>query len=87
MAYKQPSSGLPFKELGSSPAKQYAKRTPKNVRATVDVDISDEMLKQNLKTGKKKVDLIQHTTGVSKNPTGKKIEKRRTDYLKSLDKK
>ena len=22
MAYKQPSSGLPFKELGSSPAKQ-----------------------------------------------------------------
>ena len=35
--------------------------------------------------GKSKVDLMQHLTGVNKNKTGEKIEKRRTDYLKSLD--
>ena len=39
------------------------------------------------KSGKSKVDYMQHVTGVNKNPTGKKIEKRRTDYLKSLDNK
>jgi len=54
---------------------EYRKRN-KNTRA-----------EKKVKIGKKKVDLMQHVTGVSKNPTGKKIEKRRTDYLKSLDKK
>ena len=38
------------------------------------------------KRGKSKVDLMQHVTGVNKNSTGEKIEKGRTDYLKSLDK-
>jgi len=40
---------------------------------------------ENLETGKRKVDLIHHTTGVRTNPSGKKTEKSRTDYLKSLD--
>ena len=37
------------------------------------------------KRGKSKVDLMHHVTGVNKNSTGKKIETKRTDYLKSLD--
>jgi hypothetical protein len=41
---------------------------------------------ENLETGKRKVDLMHHITGVRKNPSGKKTEKSRTDYLKSLDK-
>ena len=36
MAYKQPSSGLPFKQMGSSPIKQYKK--PTGPRAEIKVE-------------------------------------------------
>ena len=104
MAYKQKSSGLPFKELGSSPAKQQSLRkydipgeegTPEGESFETSLAKVEKESKAKrersrgrvtAKRGKSKVDLMQHVTGVSKNPTGKKIEKKRTDYLKSLDK-
>ena len=107
MAYKQKSSGLPFKELGSSPAKQRSNReydipgekgTPKDEsfetslsKVEKESEAKSERRKKkrlhDAKRGKSKVDYMQHVTGVNKNSTGEKIEKRRTDYLKSLDKK
>jgi len=62
----------------SVPSGSISAKTSKEAR-------NDANAKKTLKRGKAKVDYMQHTTGVNKNPTGKKIEKRRTDYLKSLD--
>tara|TARA_R110000823_G_scaffold50389_1_gene126421 strand:+ start:93 stop:497 length:405 start_codon:yes stop_codon:yes gene_type:complete len=36
MAYKQPSSGLPFKQLGSSPVKQFAGSDKKDILSEVE---------------------------------------------------
>ena len=146
MAYKQKSSGLPFKELGSSPAKHVIpqpavrrvshnkkygkghkdhdseinrplgpkkpspalqqsnrkydapseKGIPKGESFETSLSKAEKESKAKskrsrgrvtAKRGKSKVDYMQHVTGVNKNSTGEKIEKGRTDYLKSLDKK
>tara|TARA_R110000824_G_scaffold170479_1_gene347868 strand:- start:1570 stop:2082 length:513 start_codon:yes stop_codon:yes gene_type:complete len=59
MAYKQPSSGLPFKQLGSSPAKKkptgsidFWNQTPEEVKAS----------KTRSTTPKKKIDHVKRTT-------------------------
>ncbi len=86
---KYNNSAFPFKSpmkkadgLGSiAPLDTSNPKVPSGRISTHDNDKESE----NLKTGKRKVDLMHHITGVRKNPSGKKTEKSRTDYLKSLD--
>ena len=81
MAYKQKSSGLPFKELGSSPAKQYRKRETKGPVAEKNIDIESEMGRIHTASSKRKVDMIHNTTGIRKNKEGEEVEKRRTNAI------
>tara|TARA_R110002020_G_scaffold147094_1_gene322166 strand:+ start:1989 stop:2264 length:276 start_codon:yes stop_codon:yes gene_type:complete len=45
MGYKQPSSGLPFKQIGSSPAKQGKTKLGEKIRALVSVPFGKESYK------------------------------------------
>lgn len=75
-----------------SESKEKTRTSPALQRETIDVDkelrkqVKDYKGKKTLKKGQKKVDYIQHTTGLRKNPTGEKIEAKRKKYLESLNK-
>jgi len=74
MGYKQPSSGLPFKELGSSPAKQ---------------DLQDQLKKQG-KHYKKTAEVVarenQDITPSEQTEESKKVISKKTqDYVDYVD--
>ena len=48
MAYKQPSSGLPFKELGSSPARQ-------ETQTTEEKEYGDKLMERLIKQDNKRM--------------------------------
>ena len=85
--------------IGASPAKQQSTRkyappsedgvpaSLSEIEAKSKAKLESSHGRVTAKRGKSKVDYMQHVTGVNKNTTGKKIEKGRTDYLKSLDNK
>lgn len=81
MAYKQPSSGLPFKQLGSSPAKQsidFWNQTPiDHVKRTTDKIHSTE---------KKIGELNKSRANVIKKIKGSVVEISKKDIIKQMKK-
>lgn len=76
MGYKQPSSGLPFKELGSSPAKQTEDLQEKNKR----------LGKPYKKTAKESAEHHRKVTPSSQTKEGKKTVSPKTqEYVDYVD--
>ena len=85
MAYKQPSSGLPFKQLGSSPVKQKHPSTIDFWNQPAENRVSMEEPKAKTTTPKKGIDHVGRTVD-KLHSTEKSIGKSKEALSKSIKK-
>ena len=71
----------PFKQVKPKEGPVVPEETLDEFAGRVTEESKSKKEKEKLKVGKKKVDYVQHITGVSKNPTGEKIETARKKAL------
>ena len=64
----------------------FIQKEKENIDEELERQIEKYKGEKTLKKGQKKLDYIHHITGIRTNPTGEEIEKKRTDYLESLNK-
>lgn len=89
MAYKQPSSGLPFKQLGSSPAKQsidFWNQTPEEYQKKQKIDHVKRTTDKIHSTEKKIGELNKSRANVIKKVKGPVVEISKKDIIKQMKK-
>ena len=89
MAYKQPSSGLPFKQLGSSPAKQsidFWNQTPEEYQKKQKIDHVKRTTDKIHSTEKKIGELNKSRANVIKKIKGSVVEISKKDIIKQMKK-
>jgi hypothetical protein len=71
----------PLKQVKPKEGPVVPEETLDEFASRVSEESKSEREKKKLKVGKKKVDYVQHVTGVNKNPTGEKVETARKKAL------
>lgn len=89
MAYKQPSSGTPFKQMGSSPAKQsidFWNQTPEEYQKKQKIDHVKRTTDKIHSTEKKIGELNKSRANVIKKVKGPVVEISKKDIIKQMKK-
>ena len=89
MAYKQPSSGTPFKQMGSSPAKQsidFWNQTPEEYQKKQKIDHVKRTTDKIHSTEKKIGELNKSRANVIKKIKGSVVEISKKDIIKQMKK-